>query len=188
MPKVIVLAVLGGAWTATGCQTARAFTAGDRAAIEEVLEAQRVAWNRGDLEGYMAGYERSPALVFTSGGTIRRGWEETLRRYRARYGEDSSSMGALRFEVLEVRALGADGAVVLGRWELRDTPQAGQGVFSVVFARTGDGWRVVHDHTSASPADVEDAKEDAKEDAREDAREDAKEDAKEDLSTPSDGG
>src|SRR5438128_6843154 len=30
------------------------------AAIRAVIEAQRDAWNRGDIEGYMAGYERSP--------------------------------------------------------------------------------------------------------------------------------
>ncbi len=103
----------------------------------------------------MAGYERSPELVFTSGGAIRRGWEETLQRYRARYGGDSSSMGQLTFEILEVRSLGADGAVVLGRWELQETPQAGRGVFSVIFERTAAGWRVVHDHTSATPDDAE---------------------------------
>ncbi|HKA88324.1 MAG TPA: nuclear transport factor 2 family protein [Haliangiales bacterium] len=126
-----------------------AFTAADRVAVEAVLERQRAAWNRGDLDGYMDGYARTPELVFTSGGKIRRGWEEARAAYRQRYGADRASMGELAFEILSVQPLGADGAVVLGRWRLTGTPQAGGGIFSVVLARLDAGWRIVHDHTSA---------------------------------------
>jgi len=139
---------------ATGCAAHRGFTRADDAAVRGVLTAQQDAWNRGDLRGYMAGYQRSPDLVFTSGGNIRRGWDETLAKYQARYGSDPATMGKLGFELLSVQALGADGAVVLGRWRLTDTPVAGGGVFSVVLARTADGWRVVHDHTSSDPPPV----------------------------------
>lgn len=123
--------------------------------MEEVLEDQRDAWNRGDLEGYMAGYERSDALLFTSGAQIRRGWETTRQKYADRYGQDSSGMGKLAFEILDVRGLGPDAAVVLGRWRLTETPQAGDGIFSVVLVRDAEGWHVVHDHTSATPADAD---------------------------------
>jgi uncharacterized protein (TIGR02246 family) len=134
------------------CATPRAsFTARDRAAIEAVLAAQVAAWNRGDLEGYMAGYARTDELVFTSGSKVRRGWDETIEKYRARYGSDPSTMGRLAFEILGVQPLGADGAVVLGRWILTETPEAGSGVFSVVLERRPEGWRVVHDHTSSDP-------------------------------------
>jgi ketosteroid isomerase-like protein len=127
------------------------FAAADDAAVRAVLAAQQDAWNRGDLAGYMAGYLRSPELVFTSGGNIRHGWDETIAKYRARYGNDPSTMGKLGFEILGVQPLGADGAIVLGRWELTETPVAGRGVFSVALARTADGWKVVHDHTSSDP-------------------------------------
>ena len=60
-------------------------------------------------------------------------------------------MGTLGFEILGIQHLGADGAVVLGRWKLTNTPNAGSGVFSVVLERRPEGWRVVHDHTSADP-------------------------------------
>lgn len=133
------------------CAGPRAFTRADDAAVRAVLSTQQAAWNRGDLPGYMAGYLRSPALVFTSGGKIRHGWDETLAKYQARYGSDPSTMGTLGFEILSVQALGADGAVVLGRWRLTDTPALGAGVFSVVLARTADGWKIVHDHTSSDP-------------------------------------
>ncbi len=131
------------------CATPRAFTPDDDHAVRAVLEAQQAAWNRGDLDGYMAGYAHDDALVFTSGGKVRRGWQETYDKYKAKYGGDRSTMGHLDFEILSVQSLGADGAIVLGRWKLTDTPVAAGGVFSVALARTPAGWRVVHDHTSA---------------------------------------
>jgi ketosteroid isomerase-like protein len=124
-------------------------SADDRREMEAVLERQRLAWNRGDLPGYMEGYARSPDLVFTSGGKIRRGWEATLAAFQKRYGTDRSSMGKLSFEVIDVQPAGADGAVMLGRWRLTDTPAAGSGVFSIVFERHREGWRIIHDHTSS---------------------------------------
>jgi hypothetical protein len=143
----------------SGCAHARAAKACSASFVEAdvtaVLEAQRIAWNAGDLDGFLAGYEPSEALLFTSGGNIRTGFTETRDRYRARYGDAPETMGTLSFEILDVRPLGScsDAAVVLGRWALTDTPQAGSGVFSVLLERSDAGWLIVHDHTSADPAD-----------------------------------
>jgi ketosteroid isomerase-like protein len=133
------------------CAVPRAFSPADRAAVEAVLARQAAAWNRGDLAGYMDGYLRADALVFTSGGRIRRGFDEAFAAYQQRYGGDRAGMGTLSFEILSVQPVGADGAVVLGRWRLEGTPNAGGGVFSVVLERRPEGWRVVHDHTSSDP-------------------------------------
>jgi ketosteroid isomerase-like protein len=143
------LLVLTGA-CATG--SPRRFTTADRTQVLEVLRAQERAWNAGDLDAFMSGYARTPELVFTSGGEVRRGYHETALRYRRRYGGDRAGMGRLAFEVVDVQAAGADGAVVLGRWRLTDTPSAGGGVFSVVLERRPEGWRIIHDHTSSSPS------------------------------------
>jgi ketosteroid isomerase-like protein len=126
----------------------RAFGPDDDRAVRAVIDAQRDAWNRGDLAAYMDGYARTDELVFTSGGKIRRGWAETFAKYQAKYGGSRETMGHLDFAILAVQPLGADGAIVLGRWRLTDTPAAGAGVFSVAFVRTQAGWRIVHDHTS----------------------------------------
>jgi ketosteroid isomerase-like protein len=133
------------AWT-LGCASEL-----DEAAVVRVLDEQRAAWNRGDLEAFLAGYEPSERLLFTSGGQIRRGFAETREKYRARYGEARETMGQLTFELLDVRALGscADAAIVLGRWAVTDTAVAGSGVFSVILERHGDRWEIVHDHTSS---------------------------------------
>ena len=145
--KAIAIALL----LATGCKP-QPLSEADRVAIRSVLEQQRDAWNAGDVERFMDGYEQSPSIVFTSGGEIRRGYDETLQRYKAKYADDEA-MGHLEFTDIEVRPLGSESAVVLGRWALTETPQAGHGVFSLVFVRTDGAWRIVHDHTSAGPAD-----------------------------------
>jgi len=131
-----------------GCVHARGFDAADHTAIVELLHAQQDAWNRGDLEAFLRAYDPGPGLVFTSGGRVRRGYEETRARYQARYQTEAAAMGHLDFELMDLRPLGSDGAIVLGRWRLSSTPQAGEGVFTLAFLRTPAGWRIVHDHTS----------------------------------------
>lgn len=142
---------------ASGCahssDTGRCEASFDKAAVVAVLDDQRAAWNAGDLDGFLAGYEQSEALLFTSGAKIRRGFAENRDKYRARYGDARETMGALSFEVLDVRPLGqcSDAAVVLGRWAVSESGQAGSGVFSVILEHQADGWKIVHDHTSEDP-------------------------------------
>jgi uncharacterized protein (TIGR02246 family) len=128
------------------------FGAEDRAAIEHLLDEQRQAWNRGDLDGFLTAYEPSDRLLFTSGTKIRRGFEETRDKYRERYGTATETMGQLEFELLDVRGVGPRAAIVLGRYRLTATPEAGEGVFTIVLERQGETWRIVHDHTSAALA------------------------------------
>ena len=52
-----------------------AFTPADDTAVRTVLSTQQDAWNRGDLDGFMAGHLLSPDLVFTSGCHIRHGYD-----------------------------------------------------------------------------------------------------------------
>ena len=118
--------------------------------VKAVLTAQIDAWNRGDLDGFMAGYWKSPDLVFFSNGTATRGWQATLDRYRARYQADGRQMGTLDFPELDVVALGAEAAMARGRWRLK-MPDGKElsGMTSVIFRKLLEGWRIVHDHSSA---------------------------------------
>jgi ketosteroid isomerase-like protein len=127
------------------------FAPADRTAIQGVLEKQIAAWNRGDLASYMDAYARIPGLIFTSGGNVRRGWQQAHDHYQSRYATDPRAMGTLTFEIDSIDPVGADGAVVLGRWELTDSARPGRGVFSLVLERRPEGWRIIHDHTSSSP-------------------------------------
>ena len=119
-------------------------------AARAVLDAQVEAWNRGDLEGFMAGYWRSPDLVFCSGATVTRGWDETLARYRKRYQSEGREMGRLRFDEIEVIPLAEDAALARGAWRLamRDGREP-HGLFTLLLRRLDGAWRIVHDHTSS---------------------------------------
>jgi uncharacterized protein (TIGR02246 family) len=131
-----------------GATAPRRATPADRAAIAAVLDAQVAAWNRGDLAAYMEGYARTDALVFTSSGKVRRGWQTTFESYRARYAQDPAAMGKLVFQIDRIDPVGADAAVVLGTWILTASPHDGRGIFSLVLERRPEGWRIIHDHTS----------------------------------------
>ena len=119
----------------------------DREAIQEVLRAQQAAWNRGDVEAFLVGYWRSPELTFSGSNGVSRGWDGVLARYKKNY-PDRATMGQLDFSDLEFRFLGPDAALVLGRWHLKRENGDIGGVFSLVWQRFPDGWKIVHDHTS----------------------------------------
>jgi ketosteroid isomerase-like protein len=117
-------------------------------AIRQVLDAQVAAWNKGDLEGFLAGYWNSPELSFFSAGDKTRGWQATLERYRKRYQSGGAEMGRLTFRELEVEVLGPGSAFVRGRWQLERKKDRPGGLFTLLFKRLPEGWRIVHDHTS----------------------------------------
>lgn len=100
----------------------------------------------------MAGYLHDTSLSFASGGQVQRGWERTMARYRRRY-PDRAAMGVLDFQIQEVRPLSPDAALVVGGFTLTETPRSGTGVFTLLVQRRPEGWRIVHDHTSAAPPD-----------------------------------
>jgi ketosteroid isomerase-like protein len=116
-------------------------------AIRAVLNAQMDAWNRGDIEGYMDGYDRSTATEFVGGDTITRGWQPVLDRYRKKY-DSREKMGTLTYSEVEITILGNDAALVLGRWRLKRASDEPHGTFSLLFRRKKAGWRIVHDHSS----------------------------------------
>ena len=126
----------------------------DRAEVEAgvraLLDTQVEAWNAGSVRGFMAGYAETDSLVFLSGTTVRRGWEEALYGYLRSY-PDTAAMGLLSFDEITVEPLSAVHALAWGRWRLRvDGPADRQpgGLFTLLLVRTDQGWRILHDHTS----------------------------------------
>ena len=119
------------------------------AAIRAVLDAQAAAWNRGDVEGYMDGYERADTTTFISGDTVTRGWQTVLDRYKKSY-DTREKMSALALSELDIKPLNPFYAVPTGRWQLTHAQDAPRSQFTLIFRRTSAGWRIVHDHTSSA--------------------------------------
>ena len=115
--------------------------------IRAVLDAQAAAWNRGDINGFMAGYARSPNTTFVSGDEITRGWQTVHDRYAKKYNR-REKMGRLTFSSLTITPLGDDVALVLGSWSLQRKNDRPHGKFTLLFRRLPEGWRIVMDHTS----------------------------------------
>jgi beta-aspartyl-peptidase (threonine type) len=118
-------------------------------AIRKVLDDQQSAWNKGDLEAFMSGYWKSDDLSFYSGGDKTKGWNATYERYKKKYQSEGKEMGALTFSELDINVVGADNAVVRGRWQLKmkDDKKIG-GLYTLWLRKLPEGWRIVHDHTS----------------------------------------
>ncbi|HZH33915.1 MAG TPA: DUF4440 domain-containing protein [Pyrinomonadaceae bacterium] len=114
--------------------------------IRAVLDAQVAAWNQGDIEGFMKGYWNSPKTTF-SGRTLTRGWQTVLDNYKKNY-NTREKMGVLSFGELEITPLSKDSAYVFGTWKIDDGKTNPNGRYTLIFRKTRDGWRIIHDHTS----------------------------------------
>jgi uncharacterized protein (TIGR02246 family) len=149
IPLACFLAVYALTGTAAVARGEQQKNAGAITEIRAVLHAQQDAWNRGDIDGFMNGYARSGSTTFVSEDAVRRGWENVRERYLKKY-SDRAKMGLLTFSDLEITLVSADAAVVLGHWKLKRTQDRPHGRFTLIFRKTADGWRIVHDHTSAA--------------------------------------
>jgi ketosteroid isomerase-like protein len=117
--------------------------------VAKVLLAQEKAWNRGDLEGYAKGYKDSPETLLL-GRQVLKGYAQILEDYKHTY-PTAASMGTLAFSELEVHPLSASFAICIGKYHLDRTKKEGggaDGVFSLVLEKTGEGWKIVLDHTT----------------------------------------
>ncbi|HZP05234.1 MAG TPA: nuclear transport factor 2 family protein [Terracidiphilus sp.] len=151
-----ILFFLALVWMGAGvAASARAPQNGDEVAIRAALDAQVAAWNRGDIPAFMQTYENSPETTFI-GTTVRKGYEPILERYRTAYA-NVAQMGTVTFSHVEVRLLpGSCGAteyaIVTGAFHLdrtqRGTATKDDGIFSLVWHRGSNGWKIVLDHTS----------------------------------------
>jgi uncharacterized protein (TIGR02246 family) len=146
MKFLLILTMALSATTGTAPVSGNATTA-----ITSVLHAQQEAWNRHDLEAFMTGYWNSPNLTFFSGSHENRGWQQALDHYRAAYASPGHEMGKLEFRNLRVEPLGPDAAFVRGEYHLAmPDGKTRQGLFTLIFRKFPNGWKIIHDHSSAS--------------------------------------
>jgi ketosteroid isomerase-like protein len=119
----------------------------DKIAILKVLEDQRQAWNKGNLESFMNGYIKSHSLLFVGRDGPKYGWKTTLDNYKRGY-PDKAAMGFLTFNIKEVKLISTDHAFVLGGWHLKREKDEPQGAFTLLLKKVNGEWKIVVDHSS----------------------------------------
>ena len=154
---VLALVALCFAWTQAGTPAvAQGAAKADKAAIQAVIDAQVIAWNRGDIPAFMASYEDSPETTFVGTASVNKGFEPILERYKKGYAT-KDQMGTLTFKDLDIRLLPSSSgateyAVVTGRFHLdrsaKGTATKDDGIFSLVWHKSTGGWKIVLDHTA----------------------------------------
>ena len=118
-------------------------------AVRAVIEAQQAAWNRGDIDGFMNGYEQSATITFISGDQLTRGWQTVLERYKKRY-SSPELMGTLTFSDIEIQSLTPSYVLADGRWKLALNNESPHGRFTLLFRHAGNDWRIIHDTTTSA--------------------------------------
>jgi ketosteroid isomerase-like protein len=126
----------------TAC--AARFGTADADAIRTVMADQELAWDRGDISGFMQGYSDTVCFIGSRGITC--GREAVTANYLRNY-PDQAAMGDLTFALQEVVPAGHDNAWVTGTWNLVRAADTLGGGFSLLWSREHDGWRIVRDHT-----------------------------------------
>ncbi len=127
----------------------------DRGPLSTQLVAQFTrsaeAWNRGDLDGFMADYASDSATSFIASGHLRRGYDFIRSNYAPRFAP-GAARDSLRFEEFDVRPLTPTLALVTARFILyRGGQTTASGPFTLVMERQDGGWKILHDHSSSDP-------------------------------------
>jgi uncharacterized protein (TIGR02246 family) len=119
------------------------------AAIQEVFNAGCAAWNRGDLDGYLASYWDSDQTIWISDGSLTRGRKAIEAAYKARF-STLRQMGKLTIVELEIDVLTSMDAIAFGRWMLAVEDKTAQGFFTVQLKKIEGTWVSVCDHASSA--------------------------------------
>lgn len=115
--------------------------------IKKILSSQQECWNNGDIDGFMQGYWNSEKLVFTSlNHKPAYGWKNTLERYKNSY-PTKSSMGELRFEILNLKLISKTTATLKGKWEIIRQKDHPNGLFWLDIEKFDNNWLITKDST-----------------------------------------
>ena len=118
-------------------------------AIRAVFDTGCAAWNRGDLDSYLASYWDSDQTFWISGGKLTRGLQAITAAYRARFATPQQ-MGQLTVTGLSIDVLTDVHAFAFGYWILTIDDKLSKGVFTVQVSKIDGNWFFVSDHASTS--------------------------------------
>lgn len=138
----------------TACVSAKGERGGDTVSaatqqeLARLMDESAVAWNRGDLDGFLATYKDDNLTAFMA-PQITYGLPEIKARYARSYFKDGKPKAQLAFGDLKFRKLGSHNVLMTGRWYLTEPDgKKTEGYYTLVWENTQDGWKMIHDHSS----------------------------------------
>ena len=114
------------------------------AGIRLVMEAQEIAWNKHDLEGFMQGYWKSDSLKFYGSNGLTYGWDKTLANYKKGY-PTKNETGTLNFKINDISMINDDSYFVMGEYHLKRNVGDADGVFMIIFKKINGEWKIIAD-------------------------------------------
>ena len=118
----------------------------DMKLIRTTMDSQTAEWNKGNLDGFMAGYWKSEKMTFQSGNKRLYGFDALEKMYKTNYAGEK--MGKLIFKDIEIKPLSEGFYLVLGRWQVTLKDKVKEGLFSLIFRKIDGTWKIIHDHSS----------------------------------------
>lgn len=140
MKKLLFIACL---FTICLCN-AQSNEAVDKKAIKSVLKKQRLAWSKGDLDGFMEGYWKSDLLQFYGATGLTSGWNNTFDRYEIGY-PSKEDMGTLNYIINNISRISDDSYYVMGEFHLKRTIGNANGIFMLIFKKINGKWKIIAD-------------------------------------------
>ncbi len=137
-PRLLPLALIGA--LACNGPSEQATVAG----VQQAMAEQQAAWDRGDILGFMDAYADTVCFISPKGRTC--GKKAVTANYIRSY-PDSTAMGKLTFDHLEVLPTGSAHAWCTGRWRLERVSDTLAGGFSLLWRQVDGQWSIVRDHT-----------------------------------------
>lgn len=120
----------------------------DSEAIKTLLHKQAEDWTNASIEAFMNGYEKTPNLLFVGKNGITKGWQQTLERYKSNY-PSKDHTGQLSFDILEIQPINSESYILVGEFHLKRNVGNADGIFTLVFKKVNNEWKVISDHTTA---------------------------------------
>ena len=152
--KARLVLLTAGVCLATACASAGVERGGDTVSaatqqeLARLMDESAVAWNRGDLDAFLATYKDDDLTAFMA-PQITYGLPEIKARYARSYFKDGKPKAQLSFGDLKFRKLGASHVLMTGRWYLAEPEdKKTEGYYTLIWENTPAGWKMIHDHSS----------------------------------------
>lgn len=119
----------------------------DEQMIKDAMTEQLNAWNAGDIDKYMETYWHNDSLMFIGKNGPTYGFDKTKANYKKGY-PDTTAMGKLDFEIINMKRLSVMYYSVVGKWHLKRSIGDVGGAFTLLFKKIKKKWVIIQDHSS----------------------------------------